>query len=310
MNIPKTGKAVLACLLGALLFGFSFIFIRMCVIETPLFTMLSWRNIIAVTAMTICVKLGGLDVHLKGKNIKPLLLLSLYQPVLYYIFEAVGVKLTTASESGVMIACIPIVTMIFSTVFLKDKPTKMQIVCMVMTVLGAVIVAGIGGLQASGNIGGYIILLLAVCCDAAFSTTSQSLKDFTGAEKTYVMCISGTIAFTIGALIQNGIGGTLQQYFTLPFTDVGFLVCVLYLSIGCNVIAFLSGNYAISIIGATRRAAFAGVSTVVTVIAGVFILGESFSLIQGIATVLILVGATGVNLVGDKERIGKVFIDK
>jgi len=76
MKIPRTARAILACLLISLLFGFSFIFIRMCVIETPLFTMLSWRNIIALVAMTICAKIGFLDIHLKGKNIKPLLLLS------------------------------------------------------------------------------------------------------------------------------------------------------------------------------------------------------------------------------------------
>jgi len=303
MKIPRTARAILACLLISLLFGFSFIFIRMCVIETPLFTMLSWRNIIALVAMTVCAKIGFLDIHLKGKNIKPLLLLSLYQPILYYILEAIGVKMTTASESGVMIACIPIVTMIFSIVFLKDKPTKLQAVCMVMTVTGAVIVASIGGVQASGNIIGYIILLLAVCCDAAYSITSQKIQGFTSAEKTYVMCISGTVIFTIGALIQNGMGGTITQYFTLPFTNSGFLICVLYLAIGCNIIAFLCTNYAISIIGATRRAAFAGVSTVITVIAGVFILGESFTWIQAIATVLILVGATGVNFVGKKKEL-------
>ena len=305
MEISKRVRAVLACLLGAVLFGFSFIFIKLCLTEVPLFTMLSWRNLIAVCAMTICIKFGWLDIHLKGKNIKPLLLLSLYQPVLYYILEAVGVKMTTASESGVMIACIPMVTMIFSTVFLKDKPTGLQILYMIMTVSGAIIVASVGGVQASGNIIGYIILILAVCCDAAFSITSQKLKDFTGAEKTYIMCICGAVAFTGGAFIQNAATGTLVEYFTLPLTNAEFLACVLYLSIGCNVIAFLSGNYAIAIIGATRRAAFAGVSTVVTVIAGIFILGETFSIIQAIATALILVGATGVNLVGEKNELNR-----
>lgn len=42
---------------------------------------------------------------------------------------------------------LPIMTMIFSTIFLKDKPTRLQALFMVLTVAGAVIVAGIGGLQ-------------------------------------------------------------------------------------------------------------------------------------------------------------------
>lgn len=300
--MSKTIKAVCACLVTSFFFGLSFIFIKMCVTEISLFSMLAWRNIIALIAMTVCILLGVLDVNLKGKDIKPLILLSFFQPILYYIFEALGVKLTTASESGIIIACIPIMTMIFSTIFLKDKPTGKQIIFMVMTVCGAIIVASIGGLKTSSNLLGYFILILAVCSDSAYSITSQKLKNFTSAEKTYAMCVSGTVVFTLCALVQNGVNGTIAEFITLPFTNSGFLICVLYLAIGCNIIAFLCSNYAISIIGATRRAAFAAVSTVITIIAGVFYLHEAFTLAQGIAAVMILVGATGVNFVGKSDK--------
>ncbi len=299
--MPKTIRAVGACLVTSTFFGLSFIFIKMCVTEIPLFTMLAWRNIIALVAMTVCVFAGILKVNLKGKNLKPLLVLSLFQPILYYILEALGVKLTTASESGIIIACIPIMTMIFSIIFLKDKPTKLQGFFMVLTVAGAVIVAGIGGLQTSSNVLGYFILILAVCSDAAYSITSQKLEGFTSAEKTYAMCVSGTVVFTACALKDNGGHGTLKDFFTLPFTNMGFLACVLYLAIGCNIIAFLCSNYAISIIGATRRSAFAAVSTVITVVAGVFYLHEPFSWIQAVAAAMILAGATGVNFAAKKD---------
>ena len=308
--MPKTLRAVGACLVTSTFFGLSFIFIKMCVTEIPLFTMLAWRNIIALIAMTVCVMTGILKVNLKGKDLKPLLVLSLFQPILYYILEALGVKLTTASESGIIIACIPIMTMIFSIIFLKDKPTKLQRFFMVLTVAGAIIVAGIGGLQTSSNLLGYFILILAVCSDAAYSITSQKLKDFTSAEKTYAMCITGTVVFTVCALVDSGVNGTMKDLVTLPFTNMGFLACVLYLALGCNIIAFLCSNYAISIIGATRRSAFAAVSTVITVVAGVFYLHEPFSWLQALATVMILAGATGVNFAGRKDGGTEKLPDK
>lgn len=308
--MSKTIRAVGACLITSTFFGLSFIFIKMCVTEIPVFTMLAWRNIIALAAMTVCVFTGILDVNLKGKNIKPLLVLSLFQPILYYIFEALGVKLTTASESGIIIACIPIMTMIFSIFFLKDKPAKLQVFFMILTVAGAVIVAGIGGLQTSSNVLGYFILILAVCSDSAYSITSQKLKNFTSAEKTYAMCVCGAVVFTLCAVIDSGINGTVKELFTLPFTDMGFLACVLYLAIGCNIIAFLCANYAISIIGATRRAAFAAVSTVITVVAGVFYLHEPFSWLQAIATAMILAGATGVNFAAKRDEPVKLTVKK
>ena len=301
--MPKVLRAVGACLITSTFFGLSFIFIKLVVDEIPLFSMLAWRNVIALIAMTICAFAGILKINLKGKDLRPLLVLSLFQPILYYIFEALGVKMTTASESGIITACIPIMTMIFSIIFLKDKPTKLQALFMVLTVAGAVIVAGIGGLKTSSNLLGYFILILAVCSDSAYSITSQKLKDFTSAEKTYSMCVTGTVVFTIGAFVQNGMQGTIKEFITLPFTNTGFLICVLYLAIGCNIIAYLCSNYAISLIGATRRSAFAAVSTVITVIAGVLYLHEPFSGLQAFATALILIGATGVNLAVKKETL-------
>ena len=298
MKNPKTVRAILLCLLTSLLFGLSFIFIRMSVTEVSVLTMLSWRHMIALAAMTICAKAGIFKIDLKGKDIKPLLKLSIYQPILYYIFESAGVKNTTASESGIMIATIPIVTMICAAIFLKEKPSKLQALFIVLTVLGAVLAAGVGGVQASSNFIGYGFLTLAILCDAGFSLTTQSIHGFTSSERTYVMCASGAVVFTAGALVEHIASGTVIEFITLPFTDTGFLICLLYLAIGCNIIAFLCINYSISIIGATRRSAFAGLSTVVTMIASVIILDETILPLQILAAALILIGVTGVNMVG------------
>jgi len=94
------------------------------------------------------------------------------------------------------------------------------------------------------------------------------------------------------------MAGTLAEFAVLPFSDMGFLICLLYLSIGCNIIAFLCMNYSISIIGATRRSAFAGLSTVITLVASAIVLDEKILPLQFLAAALILGGVTGVNVVG------------
>ena len=60
-------------------------------------------------------------------------------------------------------------------------------------------------------------------------------------------------------------------------------------------------NYALVAIGATRRAVFGGLGTITAILGGVLILGESFSAIQIVATILILTGVYGVNF-GSKAR--------
>ena len=188
--------------------------------------------------------------------------------------------------------------MICGMIFLKERPSRTQAFFMVMTVAGAILAAGVGGVSTAGSVIGYSCLFVAVLCDSGFSFTTQKITGFTSAERTYVMCASGAVVFTLGAVIENAMAGTLGTFITLPFSDTGFLICLLYLSIGCNIIAFLCMNYAISIIGATRRSAFAGLSTVVTLIASAIVLDEKILPLQFVAAALILGGVTGVNVIG------------
>ena len=101
--------------------------------------------------------------------------------------------------------------------------------------------------------------------------------------------------------VEQTAAGTLKDSAMLIFTDRTFLVCVLCLALGCNVIGFFMANYALVAIGATRRAVFGGLGTITAILGGVLILGESFSAIQIVATILILTGVYGVNF-GSKAR--------
>ena len=70
----------------------------------------------------------------------------------------------------------------------------------------------------------------------------------------------------------------------------------LYLGIGCTTLAFLLTNRSVTIIGPTRTSAFSGLTTVISVVSGVAFLHEPFSLLQGLATALVLAGIYCVNI--------------
>lgn len=295
MEKNKLFWAVALAVISETIFGLSFIFIKMSIDSVSVYTLLSWRCMTAFLAMTACVLLGVIKIDLKGKKIKTLLMLSMFQPVLYFSFETLGVRMTTASESGTILATLPIITMIFSAVFLKDKPTGKQVFFMVITVIGGIVVGAVNGFSSSHSMLGYLFLLLAMCSDSAYCITSQNQKEFSAAEKTYAMVTVGAAVFTAIALAEHTANGTLTEYLTLPFTNMEFLICVLYLGVGCSLMGYFMVNYSIEIIGATRRAAFVGIATVVAILGGVFLLGESFSVIQAAAAVLIITGVYGVN---------------
>jgi drug/metabolite transporter (DMT)-like permease len=259
-------------------------------------TLLSWRFIFAFLLINICVLTRVIKVNLKKKPLMPLLIVALFQPVLYFIGESIGIKLTSASESGTFIACLPILTLLFSGLILKEIPRKLQVIGVLVTVAGILLIVLLKGLEATLSLPGYFALLIAVVSGSLYSVFSKKAAEYSSAEKTYVMMGLGAVVFTVIAVAEHTLGGTLRQYVLLPFTNSDFLIAVLYLSAGCSVTAFLLFNMAIARIGTNRSASFVGISTVVTVTAGIILLREKYSIVQGLGTAMVIAGVYMANL--------------
>lgn len=281
---------IICVLICEVLFGFSNLFTKKITDSVSPLTLLSWRFILAFLVLNLCLGLRIIKLNFKGKSMKPLLLVAIFQPILYFIGETVGIQLTTASESGTIVASLPIITLICSALILKEKPNKWQIIGISITAIGIISIVLIKGIETSFNPIGYLMLLLSVFSYSLYAVFSQKAVDFTDIEKTYVMITLGAILFTVMAFIENGRAGTLKEFIFLPATSTNFLVAILYLGIGSSVLAFLLYNMAITNIGSNRTASFSGISTIVAILSGVMILNETFSIGQLIGTVFVIGG--------------------
>lgn len=104
-------KAAAAAIAGNVIFGLSFMFSRVVLLTVDTFVMLALRFSIAFLAMNVLVCARVVKVDLK-KDLRPLLALGLFQPVLYFTFESLGIKLTNSVISGSMIATVPVAGML------------------------------------------------------------------------------------------------------------------------------------------------------------------------------------------------------
>ena len=199
-------------------------------------------------------------------------------------------SMTSASESSTIIAAVPITTMIISALILKEKPTRVQVAGIAVTISGVAVTVLANGVEVSFSAAGYVILVCAITSFSLFSAFSKKTTQFTEMEKTFVMVCSGALVFGAAAFIDNAASGTVAQMLTLPFRDTGFLVSILYMGTGSSVLAFFLYNKGLALIGTTRASSFVGVSTVVAVILGVLILGEPFSMPKAVGVVLVLAG--------------------
>lgn len=276
------------------IFGMSYIFTKTATQTAGAFALLGWRFLVAVVIMSLCILFGFIKINLREKPIKPLLRVALFSPCIYFIGETIGISHTTASESGVFLACIPVVSLVASTVILKKKPSKMQIIGIITTLFGVIITVFAVGTSSSLSVIGYVFLFIAVISYALYSVFVEKAVDYTGAEITYIMLIIGAVVFGILAVCEALSNGTMGELILLPFTENAFTIAILYQGIGCSTVAFLS-NVAIAKIGVNRTSSFIGVATVVSIIAGAVLLKEIFTIYQIIGAAVIMIGVYTAN---------------
>lgn len=284
------------CALGCeVLYGLSYLFTKQTAETASPLALLGWRFVVALAAMSLCVALGFIPVRLKGRQLGPLLRVALFCPCLYFIGETVGIRETTVTESGVFLACVPALSLLASTVILKKKPTKRQIIGILVTFLGVMTTVVAVGLSSSLSPVGYAALMLAVVAYALYSVFVDLAADYTGAEITYVMLCSGVAFYGLLALGEAAAHGALSELLTLPARSGTFLAAVLYQGIGCSVAAFFLSNAAIAKIGVNKTSSFIGVSTIVSILVGALALGEPLSVGQIVGAAVIVAGVYTAN---------------
>lgn len=284
------------CAIGCeILFGLSFIFTKQATSQASAFTLLGWRFLLALVVMSVFAKIGVIRINYKGKNLKPLFKLAIFSPVIYFVGETLGVIYTTASESGVIIACIPVTSLLASTLILKKKPKTNQVFGIIFALIGVLITVFAVGNSASLSFIGYTLLIMAVIACTLHLVYVEKAVAFNSGEITYMMLICGTLVFVTIAVIEAFYANKLRELLLLPFSNINFLIAILYLGIGCSIFAFFLSNMAVAKLGVNRTSSFIGLATVVSILAGVIVLKESFSIFQIIGAGIILVGVYMAN---------------
>ena len=297
-------KALIAVILGNAIFGFSFLFSKVILDMTVPSVLLAFRFSLAFLVLNLIVLFGKgkIDFSLKDKPLKNILLLAIFQPVVYFFAESYGIAYTSSAFAGTIIAVIPIAGIICDILIMHVKVSKKQIFCSIGSVLGvAITTLGMEGSDSSAL--GIIMLFIAVLAAAMFYVFSQKAGEhYNALERTYVMFAIGSVTYVIAALVQcHG------QYDTLIIpvvSSVEFWGGMIYLSVFSSVAAFMALNFGSSYIPVSQASIFANLTTVISIVAGVVILNESFTIQQVVGAAIIL-ASVYIASVADSKQKGK-----
>lgn len=284
----------LAALGMATIYGFSFLFTKNALETLGTVQLPFLRFLTAFIVMTLLVVFKVIKVNYKGKNVLPLVVLAMLEPGIYFVMETNGLKYTTSSEAGVVIAFIPVVVAVLGIVLLKEKTNKLQAMSILLSVAGViVIILADGNVQAGGMFKGILFLLGAVLCASFYTILARkATQNFTPYEITYFMMLVAMLFFGLLNLITGICCGNLTDTFRV---NRGALISILFLGILSSVVAYSLVNYSLSKLPAFQSSVFTNLTTVVSVIAGVIFRNEAFGTVKIIGTILVIIGVFGTN---------------
>ena len=295
-------------LLASAIFGMSFMFSKLALEVAKPTVLLAFRFLIAFTAMSLVILVNALvgktrgrplfAFSLRGKPIGSLVLLGLIQPVLYFFCENYGILYTSSAIAGTIIAVVPIACIVTDVLILHERVTRRQVICAVLCI-GGVALISVGGAMMVSALGMLFLVLTMLSDTLYYGISHNAAKRFTPFEMTYVMFIVGMVVFIPGGLIYAG--GLHSPLITGPMHDGGFWVAVLYLGLLSSVLAYGLLNFANSHLSVSETSLFSNVTTVVSVLAGVVLLKEPFSVWQMLGVAVILVCVFVANVSGGKE---------
>lgn len=266
--------------------GISFISIKIAVEEVPPVTMALLRFVIASVLLWGLLRKIEPGTKIDKADIPRMILAGCLGITLYFYFENIGVKLTTAVNASLIVTIVPILAIVLDVVFFGAPVSLYKGAGIVLAAGGTYLsVTANGELDFdSANFAGNVLVIGAMLAWVFYTLVNKSLQNkYSGLYMTTYQTISGTILLLPLSLTEY------NEWQVFSLTALGH---ILFLAIFCSVICYLLYMYALKHLDVAITTLYLNLIPVVGVMGGYFILDESvlpIQLIGGLVTLLAIV---------------------
>lgn len=206
------------------------------------------------------------------------------------LFEAY--RYTTVSVATLSYYFAPVIVTVLSPILFREKMTKKQIACFVMSTVGIVLITGIGDVGGGQDLIGILFGLAAACFYATVVLLNKFIKNVEGIHRTFLQFLAAIfilvpyVAFTGGVTLgtMDGLGWGCLLVVGLIHTGVSY--CLYFSSLKS-----LPGQ---------KAAILSYIDPLVAVVISVTILGEPLTFVQAVGGLMIL-GFTLWNEISPKQ---------
>jgi len=211
--------------------------------------------------------------------------MGICEPGLYFIFEALALTYTDASQAGVICALLPLMVAVAARFILGDPLSSRTIAGFGLAIAGAITlsISAESTETASNPTLGNTLEFLAMICACGYMITFKKLTPrYTPWFLTMVQAFVGAVFYFPLLFLPST---------TLPASfDLTGLASIFYLGVFVTIMAYGLYNYGMSKVPAAQASAFINLIPVITLVMGMAFLGERLNWMQYIASVVVIAG--------------------
>ncbi len=274
---------VLALIAASIIWGSSFIAMKVAVMAFAPPLVIFWRMLLG--SLLFSPLLFRLDrVSYRKGDWRWLALMGLFEPGLYFLFECYALRLTSASQAGMVAAILPLMVAAGAWVFIGERPGARCWWGFTLAVVGVVWLS-IGGQpseHAPNPLLGNFLEFLAMVSAVGYMLLLKRLSvNYSPWFLTAVQAVLGCVYYLPALLIFP------LEPRAIP---VEAILAVVYLGSVVTIVAYGFYNYGMSKLPASQAGAFVNLIPVCAVGLGWLLLGERFTPQQLLASSLVLLG--------------------
>ncbi len=251
---PSKVLVYIASVFAITLWGMSYIWTdKLIAQEIPIFYFVFVRIFLAGIILFLFNTAYARIKRIQRKDLGKFLLLAFFEPFIYFICETYGLKMTgSPTLSAMVVATIPIFSIGAGMIFFKEKVNLINIIGIIFTLFGIVMVAMAKGELGENFIWGVVLLLIAVISEVGHASITKSLSgNYSSQIIVMYQFLIGSV-YLLPLFIWKGLDGfSIATHFN---AEVWYpIIC---LSILCSSLAFSLWVSTIKNLGVAKSSIF------------------------------------------------------
>jgi drug/metabolite transporter (DMT)-like permease len=261
-------------LLPVVFWGVSFISTKVVLQEIPPVSIAFFRQLIALLPLFLWGVATRASFRIALKDLLLLMGSSFFGIVLYFVFENNGLRYTTASSASMIVAAVPVFTLLVELLFFNLKTNLKVIACIIASILGVYLVISVNGKLdfSSAAFKGNMLVMGAMASWVIYTVMSRKLAN---RYSSFLITLYQTILSSVLFLPF-----LLPEFGNWKPVSATTLLNLAYLGVFCSAVSYFMFLYAIKKLGPTVSSAFLNLIPVISVLAGYLILDEKLLPIQ------------------------------